>query len=68
MSLFRKRMLKKVSSDGTLQSQSFVVLVNNEPLKMFDSKEDALAYLFRFRNENQIFSLSFYRVDTYSLT
>lgn len=59
-----KRMLK---SDGVKTSVNYCVIVNNENMQYFDDYKSALDFLEHYRVSNQIFNLSVFRVECYSL-
>lgn len=59
-----RRRLKQI---GSSISTSFLLYVNNEKPMSFDTRSSALSYLKRFREENVIFKLEIYRIETYSL-
>lgn len=66
--MFKKRKLaRKLASIGShVESVYMVYLNNNEPLS-FSSKSDLTSYVEHFREENVIFKLQIYRIETYSL-
>lgn len=58
---------RRIKKDGSLLDIVYILYVNNlEPIT-FPSQASALSYLDSFRNENQIFKLQIYRIETYSL-
>lgn len=59
-----RRRFKKI---GSAVITSYVLYVNNEKPMSFDSQRAALEYLKHFREENVIFNLQIYRIETYSL-
>lgn len=68
MGLFRRRRIKRqLNAIGSFVESSYMLYVNNLSPMSFPSKDDLVNYLSEFRNENQIFALQIYRIDTYSL-
>lgn len=63
----RRRDKRMLLSDGVKTSVNYSVIVNNEEIKYFDDYSQALDFLERYRNSNQIFNLSVFRVEFYSL-
>lgn len=65
--LQRKQDKKMLLSDGVKTSVNYSVIVNNEEIKYFDDYSSALLYISNYREANQIFNLSVFRVEFYSL-
>lgn len=67
MCLKNRKLRKRLSEVGSSVSTSYLLYVNNENPMSFDSKHQVFSYLKRFREENVIFKLQIYRIETYSL-
>lgn len=65
--LNRKRDKKMLLSDGVKVSTSYNVIVNNDDVRYFENHKSALDFIESYRNTNQIFNLSVFRVEFYSL-
>lgn len=66
--MWRKRKIRKrIHSDGDLIESQFVLFVNNVEPMYFQSRSDLDNYLTVFRSQNSIFKLQIFRIDTYSL-
>lgn len=63
----RSKDRKMLLSDGVKTSVNYSVIVNNDEVKYFDDYKSALSYIESYRNANQIFNLSVFRVEFYSL-
>lgn len=63
----KRKIAKRLQSIGSSIVTQFVVEINNEDGRNFDTRTDALAYIKAFREENVIFSLKMYRIEIYSL-
>lgn len=63
----RHRDKKMLLSDGVKTSTNYSIIVNNDEVKAFDDYQSALAYIEHYRQTNQIFNLSVFRVEFYSL-
>ena len=65
---FRKRkMAKRLQDVGSQVLVQYIVELNNEEGRTFESRSAALAYIKAYREENTIFSLKMYRIEIYSL-
>lgn len=66
--MFRTLKLKRrLKSVGDVIETQFVVFLNNVDPMYFNSRVELENYLCSFREENEIFKLQIYRVETYSL-
>lgn len=52
---------------GTSVDVSYLLYLNNQEPIHFPSQKDCFAYVKQFRNENVIFKLEIFRIETYSL-
>lgn len=61
------RLRKRLQRIGSSVDVSYLLYLNNlEPIS-FPSQDDCFQYIKNFRNENVIFKLQIYRIETYSL-
>ena len=60
-------MRKRLKGDGNKCYVQYSVIVNNENIQYFNDYNDAVDFIARFRSSNQIFNLSVFRVEFYSL-
>lgn len=58
---------KMLRSGGTRTSVQYCLIVNNDDIQYFPSYESALDYLSHYRKVNQVFNLSVFRIEFYSL-
>ena len=62
-----RKIRKRLNEIGSHVETTFMLYVNNENPMMFDEKRQLVDYLKHFREENEIFKLQIYRIETYSL-
>lgn len=60
-------MLRKLSEVGSRVDESYMLYVNNDEPVRFETKDAAFKYLSDYRDNNVIFNLGVYRIETYSL-
>lgn len=65
--LSKRSIRKKLVSIGSRVDESFCVYVNNDDPKYFSCHDDAISYLQNYRENNVIFKLQLFRIETYSL-
>lgn len=58
---------KRLKADGNKCYSNYSVIINNEKIMYFNNYNDAVEYIAKFRHSNQIFNLSVFRIDFYSL-
>lgn len=59
-----RRRLKEI---GSSIDTSYLLFINNEKPISFPTRSQVLDYVKRFREDNTIFNLQIYRIETYSL-
>lgn len=66
--MFKKRkLLKKLSAIGTHVESTYSCYLNNDEAKYFPSQDDVFSYIKAYRENNVIFKLQIFRIETYSL-
>ena len=60
-------MAKRLASVGSRVDTSFLVYLNNEEPRQFDSRDNAISYVEDYRDNNAIFKLQIFRIESYSL-
>lgn len=66
--MFEKlKMRRKLQNVGACVDTSYLLYINNEQPITFALRNDLMSYVQNFRNENPIFKLQIYRIETYSL-
>lgn len=61
------KLRRRLCQIGTSVDVSYLLYLNNQEPIHFPSQNDCFAYIRQFRNENEIFKLQVYRIETYSL-
>lgn len=66
--MFKNRKLaKRLQKIGVQVDETFMVYINNDDGKSFNSYADTLTYIKEYRECNAIFKLQIFRIETYSL-
>lgn len=66
--MFRNlKLRRRLRQIGTSVDVSYLLYLNNQDPIHFPSQNDCFAYVKQFRNENEIFKLQIFRIETYSL-
>ena len=66
--MFKKRKLRKrFEKIGSQVDVAYLLYLNNQEPIHFPSESDAMKYIQDFRQENEIFKLQIFRIETYSL-
>ena len=58
---------KRINKDGVLIETKFILYLNNQDAVQFDSRDCMQKYLKKFRENNEIFKMQIYKIETYSL-
>ena len=61
------KLKRRLKSIGDLVETQYVVFLNNVDPMYFNSRVELDDYLSSFRQENEIFKLQIFRIETYSL-
>lgn len=64
---FRRICAKRLANIGSIVDTSYLVYLNNEGPMSFPTKDDAFKYIKNYRDNNVIFKLQIYRIESYSL-
>lgn len=67
MKLRKRKLLKRLESLGTSVDITFMVYINNNAPQSFSSEKEAFSYINMYRDNNVIFNLGIYRIETFSL-
>lgn len=66
--MFRNRKIaKKLVAAGSCVDTSFMVYLNNDEPAVFPTHDDCMDYIRSYRENNCIFKMQIYRIETYSL-
>lgn len=63
----KRKIAKMLQKVGSSVDVSFLVYVNNDEPRKFDSRQSALVFLNDYRKQNTIFNLQIFRIEVYSL-
>lgn len=64
---FRRRCAKRLAKIGSIVDTSYLVYLNNEDPMTFALRDDAYKYIKNYRDNNAIFKLQIFRIESYSL-
>lgn len=61
------RIRKRLKKDGSLVETNYCLCLNNEEPMYFPNRDALRDYLQKYREQNEIFNLQLFRIETYSL-